>query len=135
MVGGIRGIEILELAVAPIVVAAVHDHPANGCSMPADKFGCGVRDHMRTPFKRAEKIWRGEGVVDEQDQLVPLGDLNNFFNREDRDIRVAQRLAIQNLGVGSNGSFEILRITRIDERHFYSKLRQCISELVIGAAI
>ena len=89
MIRRIGRIEILELAVAPIVVAAVHDDATNGSAVSANELGGGVRDDVRAPFKRAEEIRRSKGVIDKQDQLVLVGDLRNFLEREDRDIGVA----------------------------------------------
>ena len=97
-------VEILKLAVAPIVIAAVHDDTANGCAVARDELGGRVGDHVRAIFERAEKIRSGKGVVDEQDQFVLVRNFRYFFKREDGDIGIAESLTVNNFRVWLNGA-------------------------------
>ncbi len=63
-------------------------------------------------FERAAQVGRGEGVVDHQRDVVLPGDGGHLFEGEDGDIRVAQRFAVEDLGIGADGLFEILRVGR-----------------------
>ena len=124
-----------NLPLLPIVIAAIHDDAADGCAMSADEFGGGVGDDVRAPFKRAEEIRRGEGIVNEQNEFMFLRDLGNFFEREDGNIRVAQCFAVYDLCVGLNRRFKILRVGWVNEGHFNAEFGKRVLELVVRAAI
>ncbi len=121
--------------VGPLEVAAVDDHAADGGAVPADELG-GRMDHdIRAPLKRAAQVGRGEGIVDHQRDAGFLGDFCDLFEREDVDPRVAQRLAVQDLGVGPDGAAEIFRVARVDKGHIDAQPREGIGKLVVGAAV
>ena len=89
MIGGIGRVEILELAVAPIVVTAIHDHTANRGAMSADELGGAMGDDVRAPLERAAEIGCGKRIVDEQNLLVLLCDFRHFLKRKHCQVRVA----------------------------------------------
>ena len=67
--------------------------------------------------------------------LYFLADRGDFLEGEDGDIRVAQRLAVEDLGVGADGLLEVARVGRIDEGHVDADAREGVVELVVGAAV
>ena len=64
-----------------------------------------------------------------------FGNGGNFLEGEDGDIRVAERFAVDDLGVRADGLLEILRIGRVDEGDVDADAREGVVELVIGAAV
>src|SRR5690242_18884936 len=80
--------EVFEATAGPIKVTAVHDHTTNAGAVPTNKFGGAVNDDIGTPFKRTEEIGSGQGVIDQQWDLMFLCNLRNFFKWKDSDIRV-----------------------------------------------
>ncbi len=81
------------------------------------------------------RVGRGEGVVDDKGDVVGLGDGGHFFEGKDGDIRVAQGLAVDELGVGPDRGLERLRIRGVDEGDVDADARQGVVELVIRAAV
>jgi hypothetical protein len=88
MIGGIRCNEVFELAVAPIVIATIHNDSADACAMTTDELGGAVGDDVRAPFKWAAEVGRGKCIVDKQDELVLPGDFSNLFKRENGQVRI-----------------------------------------------
>ena len=135
VIGWIGRGEVGEALVVPVELAAVHDGAADAGAVPADELGGGVRDDIRAPLERAEQVRRGEGVVDHQRDLVPFGDFSHFLERKHGDIRVAQRFAVDDLGVRADGALEVLRVGRVDEGDIDAEAREGVVELVVGAAV
>src|SRR4030067_3664552 len=135
MIRRIGSVEALELAITPIVIAAVHNDPSNGGALPADELGGAVRDDVCAPFKRAEEVWRGERVVNEQYEFIFLGDLRHFFKGKQGNIGGAQGFAVNDLCVRQDRIFKILWIGGVNQGHANAKFRKRILELVECAAI
>ena len=136
MIGVIRLVEIREARISfPFKIAAVHDHAADGGAVPADELGGGMDDDIRAPLERPEKVRCGKRVVDHQRDAEFMSDGSNFFKRKNIDARVAQCLAIDQLGIRPDSAAEILGIARIDKGHLDPQPRQGVGELVIGPAI
>ena len=119
----------------PVELAAIHDGAADGGAVPADELGGGVGDDVRAPLERPEQVGRGEGVVDHQRDLVFLGNRGDFLEGEDGDVGVAERLAVDDLGVGADGLLEVLRVGGVDEGDVDADAREGVVELVVGAAV
>lgn len=50
---------------APIKLAAINDHTANGCAVTTNPLGCAVNDNIGTVFNRTEEVaTSSECVVD-----------------------------------------------------------------------
>src|SRR5215207_4768280 len=135
MIRRIGRIEVFELAIAPIIIATIHNDATDGGAMSADELGGRVGDDVGAPLEWTKEIRRGEGIVNHQDQLVFSGDLRHFLKGQDCQVRVAQRFAKDNLCVWADCLFEILRVGWVDQGDFDSKLGQGIGELVVGTAI
>jgi hypothetical protein len=108
--------------------------PMDG-AVAGDELGGRVGDDMRAPFKRAEEIRGGKGVVDQQNQFVLPGDLRHFFKREDGNIGIPQRFAVDHFGVRLDRRFKILRVAWVNKCDLDSQLGQGVGELVVCAAV
>lgn len=135
MIAGVWLCEIGETAVAPIKVAPIHNHAANGGAVPADELGGGVDDDVGAPFKRPEQIGRGKGIVDQQRDVMFLGNGRYFLKGKDGDVRVAQRFAVDQLGILLDGRRKRRRICGVYKGDGNAQPGQSIVELVVGAPI
>ena len=124
-----------ELAVAPVEVAAVHDHAADGGAMAANVFRSRMHDHVAAPLDRAVQHRREAGVVDDGRDAGLTGDGGDLGEREDVEAGIAEPLAVEGLGVRAERLAEILRILAVDEAHLDAKLGQRVMEEVVRAAI
>ncbi len=125
-----------RIASAGVVeVPAIDHNPADARPVSTDEFGRAVGDHVRAPFERPEQIRRGKGVINQQDDLVLLGDFGHFFEGENRNIRIAEGFAINQPGVRANGFLEILGISRVDKGHFNPQFGQGVVELIVRPTI
>ena len=90
MIGRIGCVEILELAVAQIVVASIDDHAADHGSMSTDELGRAVGNNMGTPFERAAEIRSGKCIINHQDELCfsRFQQPPRMETRQDPDCRV-----------------------------------------------
>src|SRR5215213_3973953 len=135
MIGRIGCVEILELAIAPIVIATIDNDAADGRPMATDKFSCAVCNDMRAPFKRTTKIRCGKRIVDEQDELMFLRNFSHFLKREYSQVRITQRFPIKNLGVRLDRFLKVLWLAGVDECDINSKLRKRILELIVCSPV
>ena len=135
VVGRVRRGEVGEAAAGPIEIAAVHDDPADGRAVAAQEFGGAVDDDVGAPLERPAQIRRGERVVDHQRDRVLASDRRDLVEREDADVGVAQRLAVDDLGVGLDRPLEVGRVRRIDKRDIDADAREGVAELVVRAAV
>ena len=136
VVGVIRGVEVGEARVVlPGEVAAVDDHAADGGAVPADELGGGVDDDVGAALEGAEEVGGGEGVVDHDGDAEFLADFGDLLEGEDVDQRVAEGLAVEDLGVGADGAAEVLGVGGVDEGDVDTQAGEGVDELVVGAAV
>src|SRR5208283_725713 len=99
----IRGIRIDEIREAsrspPIEVAAVNDNPADGGSMTTDELSGGVDNDIGAPLDGPAESGRGRGVVDDQRQLVLVGDAGEGFDIDNVKLGIAESLGINGFGL------------------------------------
>ena len=103
--------------------------------MAADELGGGVDDDVGAPLERAGEVGGGEGVVDHDRDAELLADLGDLLEGEDVDQRVAEGLAVEDLGVGADGAAEVLRVGGVDEGDVDAEAGEGVDELVVGAAV
>ena len=135
MIARIRGRKIGKATTCPVKVATIDNDATNRRAMPAQKFGGAMDDNVGPMLKGPTEIGRGKGVVDHDRDVVGFGNGRDFCERKDKDIGVAQRFAIDDLGIGANGFLKIFRITRIDKGDINAKAREGVMELIIGATV
>ncbi len=127
--------EVGKAAAGPVEVAAVHDRAADGGAVAAQEFGGAVGDDVGAPLERPTKVGCGEGVVDHQRDAVRPGNRRDLLEGEDSDVRVTQRLAVDDLGVGPDGLLEAGRVVRLHERDVDPQAREGVRELIVGATV
>ena len=92
-------------------------------------------DDIDAPFKRAVEHRRQAGVVDDDRHADLAGDRGDLFEREDVQRRIAEALAIERLGVRTDGPAERVGILGVDERHLDADPGQRVVEEIVGAAV
>ena len=127
--------KVRKASAGPVKIAAIHNHAADGCAAAAQKLGRAVGDNMRAPFKRPTQIRRGKRVVDHHRDMMRLGNGRHFLKGENRNIRVAQGLAIDNFGIGLDGLFKFFRLGRVYKGRANAHAREGMRELIKRAAI
>ncbi len=103
--------------------------------MPADELGGGMDDEVGAMLKGAAQVGRGKGVVDQQGDAIFLPDLSHLIKGKDVNQRVAQGLAVQDLGVRADGAAEVLRVAGIHQGDLDAQAGEGVGELVVGAAV
>ncbi len=67
-------------------------------------------------FDRTAEVRRGEGVVDDERELVLMGDGSNLLNVEDVAAGVRDGFSVETLGLRRDGPAEVLGVIGFDER-------------------
>jgi len=127
--------KIRKAPTGPIKIAAIHNHAADGGAVAAQKLGRAMGHNMRTPLERPAQIRRGKRVIDHHRNIVGLGNGRYFIKGKDRNIRVAQGLAIDNFGVGLNGLFKFFRLGRVHKGRGNAHAREGMRELIKRATV
>ena len=91
--------ELRELAVAPVVVTAVHDHAADGSAMAADPLGGRFHHDVGAEFQGPYEIATGaESIVYDQGQVILFGQGHKFLEIGNVQPRVADGLQVDCFG-------------------------------------
>jgi hypothetical protein len=135
----ITGIRLCQagkfIAVLPIELPRIHNNPAYGCAVAADKLGGRMYDDIRAVFDRLIKIGGGKGVVDKQGDPIFMGNTGYFFYINDIDPGIADGFYIQCFSFRSDGLAEIFRVIGVHKDGFYPQLGQSEGKQVVCTAI
>ena len=137
VVGGVGLREVREAAGGgPIEVAAVDDDAAQAHRVAVEVFRARVHHHVRAPFEGTAEVGRGEGVVQDEGEAVPVRDPGPAFHVKDGEGGVRQRLAEDSLGVRADGRLDFLvGGIRVDPRELDAQLLERHAEEVDRAAV
>ncbi len=83
----------------PVKLSAVHNNPANGSPMSADKLGCRVNDNIRSILNRTDQIRRPECIVDNKRNPVSVRNRCDLLNIRHVRMRIAECLNMHRSGV------------------------------------
>ena len=101
----------------PVKFAGINDRAADGARVAVHVFCRRVYDDICAPFKRAAVDGRCKRVVHNQRNAVPVRGRREFFDIQNGQRRVCNRLAIHGLCVGPKCGVQFLRrAVRIDKR-------------------
>ena len=135
----VAGVRLAEPRIAPrrrpVERAAVHDDAAERRTVPADELGRAVHDDIRAVLDGADQIRRTEGVVDDERNAVRVGDGGERVDVGDVAVRVAERLDVECLGVGTDRGFDLVQVVDVDERGLDAVERERVREQVRAAAV
>ena len=101
----------------PVKFAGINDRAADGARVAVHVFCRRVYDDICAPFKRAAVDGRCKRVVHNQRNAAPVRGRREFFDIQNGQRRVCNRLAIHGLCVGPKCGVQFLRrAVRIDKR-------------------
>jgi hypothetical protein len=90
---------------------------------------------VRAPLQWPAQVRRGEGVVDHQRDVGGVRDRGHGGDVQHVDARVADRFAIDHLGLWADRAPEVLGIVRVDKCRIDPKAPQADIELRVRAAV
>ena len=135
VVGGVGLGKTGEPAGVPVELASIDQQTAQAGAMAVEKLGGAVGDDVGTPLKRSAKEGGCQGVVDNQRQVVCLGNGADLLQGKDNQGGIANGLTVDQLGVGPDSTEKRIRLEWVGKADFYAQTRQSIAQLVVGAAI
>src|SRR5208337_544923 len=100
-----------------------------------DKLGVGVDNNISAPLDRAAERGRRAGVVNDQRHSILVSDLRQLLDIHDVELRVAQALGINGLGLGSDRGAQPVKVVGIHKLHRNAELGQRVVKQIVGAAI
>lgn len=128
--------EVRELAGAsPVKLATIHDDAAESRAMATDELSGRMHHDVGTVFNRANQVRSTEGVVDDQRNLVLVGDFGNGFDIRDVGMRVAERFDKDELRVALDSSFDTLEVVGVNESRFDTEVAERVLQQVEGTAV
>ncbi|MOA02940.1 hypothetical protein D3C78_1224170 [compost metagenome] len=81
-------------ACLPIEFTAVYNDTADGRTMAADEFCCGMNNDISTKFNRTKQIRAWERIIDNERNSVLMSDSGYRFNIEHIALWISDRLGI-----------------------------------------
>ena len=95
-----------EAAVAPVEGAGLGDHAGDGRAVPADELRGRVDDDVGAVLDRPAEVRRGQRGVDDQRQVLGVGDVGQGGDVGHRARRVGHDLRVEQLRLGPDGGGE-----------------------------
>ena len=135
VVRGIRLVVQIEFRVLPVEVAGVDDDSADPGAVAAEPFGERMNDDVGPVLDRPQETGRSEGRIDDERQLVFLGNLRQHLDIRHVDGRIAEGLAVDRPGLAVDRRFHLVRLPDIDQADLDAQLGQNGVELDEGAAV
>ena len=105
-----RFVEERETLGGPGEPAGLDDHATEGGAVPAEKLGGRVHDNIRTPLDRSVQVRRRDGRVDDQRQIVRVGDLREPLQIGNLPGRVRDDFRENQFGLVGDGCCIICRV-------------------------
>lgn len=136
MIAGIRLGELRKPSGGlPVEGAAVYDDAAQGGAVSADKFGSRVNHNIRAMLNGPDQIGGAEGVIDDQGNLMLMGELGQRLDVRDIGVRIPQSFQINRLGFRADSLFHLVQIMDVHEGGIHAEGLQGSVQQVVGAAV
>ena len=103
--------------------------------MAADELGGRVDNDVRAVLDRTDQVRSAEGVVDDQRDVVLVGNLGDGVDVGNVRVGVTQRLQIDGAGVLLDSAFDLGQVMGVDEGRFNAEGRQGVLQQIGGAAV
>ena len=133
----VRLVEAAEtlLVLGPRKLARIDNHAADGIAVPAQVLGERMDHDVGAMLERAQQVWRGYRVIDDQRHAVLVRHGSDLLDVGDIAQRVADRLDEHGLGALVDEGGERRRIGRIGKARGDAELRQRVRKQVVRAAV
>ena len=89
--------------------------------MSTDEFDSGMHHNIGSVLKWTHKVWCGKGIIDDQWNAKLLANFCCFLKWKHINQRITRRLTLQDLGVWTDGTAEVLRVAWIYQSDFYAQ--------------
>ena len=117
-------------------LAAVDDEAGDDRAVAAEELGGRVHDDVGAELERTDQVRRRDRVVDDQRQVVLVRDARDALDVEDVDLRVADGLGEEQLGVRADRGGPLGRVVLVlDEGDLDAELGERVLEQVVRAAV
>lgn len=103
--------------------------------MTADELCGGVDDNVGTMFDRTDEERRAESIVDDEDDIMAVGDLGDGVKISDIGIGVSEGLGVDDLCLGEDGSFEGSEVVDVDDCILNALSGKSVGDEIVGTAI
>ena len=103
--------------------------------MAAEVFGRGMNDQIDAHGQGFAPPWGGEGVVDDEEQIVAFGYFSHGLNITDLQDGVGQRLNVENFRVGLNSGFVGSGISHVGHGGRNTEAGKFFGQQPVGAPI
>ena len=112
MVAGVRLGQGGELARhrRPVESASLYDDPTQGGAVAAYELRGGLHDHIRPVLQRPEQVRGGKGVINDNRQVVSMGDRGYGLEIRQIGVGVAEGLEEDQFGGIPDGRLEVARL-------------------------
>ena len=112
------------------------DHgTAQNIGMAAKVLGRGVKNEVDSHVQRFAPPRRGEGVVDEEKQVVSLRNVGHRLDVADLEDGVGQRLDVQKFRVVLDGRFVGRWVAHVGHRGRNTKTREFLGQKTVGPTV
>lgn len=125
-----------ELAAGlPVELAGIDDDTAQRGAVAADELGGRVDNDVRAVLDRTDQVRSAEGVVDDQRDVVLVGNLGDGVDVGNVRVGVTQRLQIDGAGVLLDSAFDLGQVMGVDKGRLNAEGRQGVLQQIGGAAV
>lgn len=100
-----------------------------------DELGGRVHHNVGAMLNRSKEIGSGKGVVNDQRNLVSVGDIGQCIDVVDVTVGVAQSFDKNGLGIVLNGPLHSIQVMGIDKSSGNAVFRKGVGQQIIAAAI
>ena len=137
VVGGVRLGQAREAVGmrCPVELAGIHNHAAHDGAVSAHELGGRVDHDVGAVLDGTQQVGRGERGVHDERQAVTMGDLGPTLEVKHVGVGVAERLGIEQLGVGLDGGLNGGEVVGTHEGGGEALLNKRVAEEVHRAAV
>ena len=85
-----------------------------------------MNDNINTPVQRRQNVRRQEGIINNEFAAVRMSDFRDLRKIGKLQLRIRFHFQIDNLGIGTERSFKLIKIENFDTRSLNALGRQNI---------
>src|SRR5690625_3759707 len=124
VIARIRIGELGEFSARPVEITAIDNNAGNRVTVTADIFGRAVNNDIRSPLDRTMEDRRQHRIVENERNLSFLSNFRDLFDRENIQLRISNRLAVNQLCIRLQSLFESIGIIAINKSYLDAELAQ-----------
>ena len=118
-----------------VELAGIHDDTTERTAMASDELRGRVDHHVGSVLDGADEIGGAEGIVDNDDGIMPMGYFSNAVDVGHAGIGVAEGLDDDGLGVGTEGGVHGVEIGGVYDGCLHSLCAERVLQQIVGASV